>query len=46
VRPLPFAAVSRPTISDLMSEALRRREEDSELQRLEAAASEVASEAD
>jgi putative membrane protein len=46
VRPLPFTALPRPTISDLMSEALRRREEDSELQRLEAAASEAASEAD
>jgi putative membrane protein len=46
VRPLPFAALPRPTISDLMSEALRRREEDSELQRLEAADSELASKAD
>ncbi len=46
VRPLPFTALPRPTIGDLMSEALRRREEDSELQRLEAAASEAAPEAD
>ncbi len=35
VRPLPFAALSRPTLSDLMSDALRRREDADEAQRLE-----------
>jgi putative membrane protein len=44
VRPLPFAALPRPTLSDLMSEALRGREDAAELQRLEDADSEAASE--
>ncbi len=35
VRPLPFAALPRPTLSDLMSDALRRREDADEAQRLE-----------
>jgi uncharacterized membrane protein YcjF (UPF0283 family) len=42
VRPLPFAALPRPTLSDLMSEALRRREDADELQRLEGPDSDVA----
>ena len=41
VRPLPFAALSRPTLSDLMSEALRGREDADELQRLEAPETDV-----
>jgi putative membrane protein len=40
VRPLPFAALPRPTISDLMSEALRRREEAEETEKLESAEAE------
>ncbi len=35
VRPLPFAALPRPTLSDLMSEAMRGREDADEMQRLE-----------
>jgi putative membrane protein len=41
VRPLPFAALPRPTLSDLMSEALRGREDADELQRLEAPETDV-----
>jgi putative membrane protein len=41
VRPLPFAALSRPTLSDLMSDALRRREDADALQRLEGPDSDV-----
>jgi putative membrane protein len=41
VRPLPFAALHRPTLSDLMSEALRGREDADELQRLEGPESDV-----
>jgi putative membrane protein len=44
VRPLPFTALPRPTLSDLMSEALRGREDAAELQRLEGADSEASSE--
>ena len=40
VRPLPFAALPRPTISDLMSEALRRREEAEETEKVESAEAE------
>lgn len=42
VRPLPFTALPRPSLSDLMSEALRRREDTSKLERLEAADSNAA----
>jgi putative membrane protein len=35
VRPLPFAALPRPTLSDLMSEAMRGRADADDLQRLE-----------
>ena len=35
VRPLPFAALPRPTLSDLMSEAMRGRDDGDELRRLE-----------
>lgn len=35
VRPLPFAALPRPTLSDLMSEAMRGRDDADGLQRLE-----------
>ena len=34
VRPLPFTALPRPTLSDLMSEALRRRNDADEAERL------------
>ncbi|HZC57482.1 MAG TPA: TIGR01620 family protein [Xanthobacteraceae bacterium] len=37
VRPLPFAALPRPTLSDLMSEALRGRDDADEVPRLEGA---------
>jgi putative membrane protein len=37
VRPLPFAALPRPTLGDLMSEALRGRDDADDLQRLESA---------
>jgi putative membrane protein len=36
VRPLPFTVLQRPTLSDLMSEALRRREDAAATERLEA----------
>jgi putative membrane protein len=45
VRPLPFAALPRPTLGDLMSEAVRGREDAGELQRLEKADSDVSPEA-
>jgi putative membrane protein len=45
VRPLPFAALPRPTLGDLMSEAMRGREDAGELQRLEKADSDVSTEA-
>jgi putative membrane protein len=35
VRPLPFTVLPRPTLSDLMSEALRRREDAAAAERLE-----------
>ena len=35
VRPLPFTVLPRPTLSDLMSEALRRREDSASTERLE-----------
>jgi len=41
VRPLPFTVLPRPTISDLMSEAIRRREEAEEVERLETPESET-----
>jgi putative membrane protein len=41
VRPLPFAALPRPTLSDLMSEALRGQKNADELQRLEDPESDV-----
>jgi putative membrane protein len=43
VRPLPFAALPRPTLSDLMSEALRGREDADDVQRLEGPESDVSS---
>jgi putative membrane protein len=46
VRPLPFTVLPRPTLSDLMSEALRRREETSEVPRLEAANPDAAAKTD
>jgi putative membrane protein len=36
IRPLPFAALPRPTLNDLMSEALRRRENADDRERFEA----------
>jgi putative membrane protein len=41
VRPLPFAALPRPTLSDLMSEAMRGRDDADDLQRPESAGVEV-----
>jgi putative membrane protein len=41
VRPLPFAALPRPTLSDLMGEALRGHEDPDELTRLEGPESEA-----
>jgi putative membrane protein len=41
VRPLPFAALPRPTLSDLMGEALRGRDNADDLQRPEGAETEV-----
>ena len=34
IRPLPFTGLSRPTLRDLMSDALRRREDDEASQQL------------
>jgi putative membrane protein len=45
VRPLPFAALPRPTLSDLMSDALRGREVADELQRLEGQETDVSAKA-
>jgi putative membrane protein len=41
IRPMPFAALSRPTLGDLMSDVLRRREDADDVQRLQGPDSEV-----